>query len=51
VSDVDFYRADHREIFRVVARLVEEGKPIDVVTVSEGLSALNLLDKVGVSLI
>ncbi len=47
VSDVDFYRADHREIFRVIGQLAEEAKPIDVVTVSEGLSNLGLLEKVG----
>lgn len=47
VSAVDFYRADHREIFTVISTLTEEGKPIDVVTVSEGLSRLGLLEKTG----
>lgn len=47
VSEVDFYRADHREIFSVIAQLTEEGKPIDVVTVSEALTTLGILEKVG----
>src|SRR5258706_15914492 len=33
VTDGDFYRDDHRRIFRHVSRLIERGKPPDVVTV------------------
>src|SRR2546428_13186382 len=33
--DGDFYRDDHRRIFRHIARLIEKGKPADVVTVDE----------------
>jgi len=29
---VDFYRDDHRRIFKHIARLIEMGKPADVVT-------------------
>jgi len=35
VADGDFYRDDHRRIFRHVSRLIERGKPADVVTVDE----------------
>ncbi|MCB1892590.1 MAG: replicative DNA helicase, partial [Rhodocyclaceae bacterium] len=37
VSEVDFYRDDHRRIFRHIARLIEAGRPADVVTVYESL--------------
>ena len=32
VNEADFYRDDHRRIFRQIARLIELGKPADVVT-------------------
>ncbi len=35
VSDSDFYRDDHQLIFRALADMAAENKPIDVVTVSE----------------
>src|SRR5438094_9993582 len=35
VTDGDFYRDDHRRIFRHVSLLIERGKPADVVTVDE----------------
>ena len=47
VSDIDFYRSDHRDIFRMIGQLIEEGKPIDIVTVSEALNQLNLLEQIG----
>jgi len=37
VNESDFYRDDHRRIFRHIATLVEQGKPADVVTVFESL--------------
>ena len=37
VNEADFYRDDHRRIFRQIARLIELGKPADVVTVYEAL--------------
>jgi replicative DNA helicase len=37
VSEVDFYRDEHRRIFQHIARLMELGKPADVVTVFESL--------------
>lgn len=51
VSD-DFYRIEHRLIFEAITHLSEEGKPADVVTVSERLSRIGKLDKAcGVSYI
>ncbi len=37
VNDADFYRDDHRRIYRHIARLIDLGKPADVVTVFESL--------------
>jgi replicative DNA helicase len=37
ISESDFYRADHRVIWRVITHLVEENKPADVLTVAEAL--------------
>ena len=37
VAEADFYRDDHRRIFRHIARLIEAGRPADVVKVYESL--------------
>jgi len=37
VNEADFYRDDHRRIYRHIARLIDLGKPADVVTVFESL--------------
>ena len=37
VSEEDFYRRDHRLIFRAIAQLAEQGSPLDAVTLSEWL--------------
>ncbi|MEE4162916.1 MAG: replicative DNA helicase [Woeseiaceae bacterium] len=37
VGSEDFYRKDHRVIFRAIAELIESGNPCDVVTLSEFL--------------
>ncbi|MGH8691098.1 MAG: replicative DNA helicase [Burkholderiales bacterium] len=47
VSADDFYRDDHRRIWRHVARLVEASRPADVVTVSESIVASEDKDKTG----
>jgi replicative DNA helicase len=47
VSGEDFYRDDHRRIWRHVARLIEANKPADVVTVSESIDASEDKDKTG----
>lgn len=43
----DFYRHEHRLIFRVMGRLLESNKPLDVLTVSEALREVHELDQVG----
>lgn len=47
VRETDFYRHDHRLIFRVMSRLVEQNKPLDVLTVTESLRELHELDNAG----
>jgi replicative DNA helicase len=37
ISGEDFYRHDHRLIFQQIARLIDQNKPADTVTVFEGL--------------
>lgn len=43
----DFYRDDHRQIFRAFELLVEDKHPYDVVTVAEKLKSLEILEQVG----
>jgi replicative DNA helicase len=43
----DFYRRDHRLIFRGIAELIERGEAADAVTVAEHLNQLGCLDEVG----
>jgi replicative DNA helicase len=47
ISGEDFYRDDHRRIWRHLARLIEAGKPADVVTISESIEASEDKDKTG----
>ncbi|EKD55202.1 MAG: hypothetical protein ACD_60C00024G0002 [uncultured bacterium] len=47
VRESDFYRHDHRLIYRVMNKLVEQNKPLDVLTVSEALRELHELDNAG----
>lgn len=47
VREVDFYRHDHRLIYRVMAKLSEQGKPLDVLTVAEALRELRELENTG----
>ncbi len=47
ITAEDFYRNDHRLIFRCMDQLIEENKPVDVVTVSEALNLLNELENSG----
>jgi replicative DNA helicase len=47
VSDGDFYRHDHRLIFRAVVTLAERNSPFDVVTLSEQLDKEGHLSQVG----
>src|SRR6267142_996427 len=43
----DFYRDDHRRIWRHIGRLIEANRPADVVTVSESIDASEDKDKTG----
>jgi replicative DNA helicase len=43
----DFYSDAHRVIYRHIVQLIGEGKPADVVTVSEALASTQKLDYVG----
>ena len=47
VSEQDFYRHDHRLIFRAIEQLAENNNPLDAVTLSEWLEQNRLLDEVG----
>ena len=47
VIEDDFYRRDHREIFRAIESLANVGKPYDVVTLTEWLQQHELLESVG----
>lgn len=39
LQEGDFYRDEHRRIFRFIRRLLDQGKPADVVTVAEAIDA------------
>lgn len=47
VRESDFFTRDHREIFRVIVRLIEDSKPADVLTVAELMERFGSLDKSG----
>ncbi len=47
VSSQDFYRSDHRMIFRCMADLVERNQPLDIITISESLEAAGELENIG----
>ncbi|MHA7817585.1 MAG: replicative DNA helicase [Pseudohaliea sp.] len=47
VAAEDFYRPDHRLIFRHVARLAEASDPVDVITVADKLQASGELEAAG----
>ncbi|WP_455219064.1 DnaB-like helicase C-terminal domain-containing protein, partial [Kaarinaea lacus] len=51
ISDIviedDFYRRDHRLIFRAIDALAEKGSPFDVVTLSEWLESNDQLEAAG----
>jgi len=47
VNEADFYRHDHRVIFRSIKELMEENEPCDVVTLSEYMSTHAILEEVG----
>lgn len=47
VTEVDFYRKDHRLIFKTIAQLADKQEPFDVITLSEALSSRGELQTVG----
>ena len=47
ISDADFYRNDHRTIFKHIAQLIEDNKPADALTVAESLEQSGKLAEVG----
>lgn len=47
ISDADFYREDHRQIFRMMQILQENAQPLDVITLSEELHRHDQLERVG----
>ncbi|OIO79673.1 MAG: replicative DNA helicase [Hydrogenophilales bacterium CG03_land_8_20_14_0_80_62_28] len=47
INEQDFYRADHRAIWRQINSLIAENKPADVITVAEALDSRNLLEDIG----
>lgn len=47
VNDVDFYRKDHKLIFKAIAQLAEKQEPFDVITLSETLASTGDLQDVG----
>jgi replicative DNA helicase len=47
ICEQDFYRFEHRLIYRHIARLNEHAKPVDVITVAESLESNAELDKAG----
>ncbi|MES1932859.1 replicative DNA helicase [Salinisphaera shabanensis T35B1] len=47
INEEDFYRKDHRLLFRGLADLADTGQPRDLVTLTEWLRSRGLLDKAG----
>ena len=47
IADADYYSEAHRLIYQHIVRLISEGKPADVVTVSESLASTQKLDYIG----
>ena len=47
ISEEDFYRRDHRLIYRAIAELAEHQDPFDVITLSEWLDSQNELENAG----
>ena len=47
LTEVDFYRKEHRLIFRAIAAQAEDSRPSDAITLSEWLESNNELSNVG----
>jgi len=47
INEEDFYREDHRLLYRGIADLADTGQPRDIVTLTEWLRSRNLLERAG----
>jgi replicative DNA helicase len=47
VVESDFYRRDHRQIFRTIEQLADKQIPFDVITLSESLESIGELENCG----
>ena len=47
IGESDFYRADHRLIYRHISKLIGSSRPADVITVSESLDSTRELEGIG----
>lgn len=47
LCEADFYRHEHRLIYRVISELAEEANPFDVITISDALKNIDELDSAG----
>ncbi|MFZ3017143.1 MAG: replicative DNA helicase [Gallionella sp.] len=47
IAELDFYRDEHRRIFRRIVSLLDRGHPADVITVAESLESNAELERVG----
>lgn len=43
----DFYRHDHQLLFRIMQKLAQSNRPLDIITLSEALSEVNSLEAAG----
>jgi replicative DNA helicase len=47
IAEGDFYRSDHRLIYRGIVKLIEQSRPADVITVAEHLESTKDLQGIG----
>lgn len=47
INEQDFYRSDHKSIWRQIINLVNANKPADVITVAEALDSYHQLEDIG----
>jgi replicative DNA helicase len=47
IAEANFYRGDHRLIYRHIVKLIEQSRPADVITVAESLESTKDLQSIG----
>ena len=47
LSDEDFYRESHRQIFRAMVELTDRGEPVDAITLTDILRNKGVLEQIG----